>query len=195
MRKMRLFSQSIHHQSLAPLNLLHRTPADEFGVGNIDQIAHTIGRNRQFVMHHLERQDFQVSDPERLVIHFVERKLGRSRIAVLGKSIRNRGPQGLQRNRVPVNRHRMLLVIVERPHIVQTAHMIPVGMSQQNRIHVLHPGPQHLVAEIRPGINHYLNLIRAYQSRSPQSLVMTIRRLADRAMATDNRHALRSPCP
>lgn len=191
MRQMGLFSQSVHYQDPATLDLFNGIPADELGIGDVGEIPHPVGIYHEFVMHHFDGFDFQAGDPEGMVLYRVEAEFRGSRIAVFGKSVGNGGAQAVECGRVAVNRHRPFLVVVERAHIVQSSHMVAVLVGEQDGVYVFHAGPQHLIAEVGSGIDKDRGLGGADQGRCPEPLVARVGRSADRTMAADDGHALR----
>ena len=81
---------------------------------------------------------------------------------------------------------------IEGPHVVQSSDMVFVFVRQQNRVDMPDPGPEHLVTEIGPSVDHQPYVVPLEHGRSPQTVIAGIFRGADGTPAADHRHSLRS---
>ena len=70
--------------------------------------------------------------------------------------------------------------------------MVFVFVRQQNRVDMPDPGPEHLVTEIGPSVDHQPYVVPLEHGRSPQTVIAGIFRGADGTPAADHRHSLRS---
>ena len=48
----------------------------------------------------------------------------------------------------------MTLYEIERTDVIQPCRVITMRMGEEHRIQMTHPGTQHLLTEIRPGVHH-----------------------------------------
>ena len=133
--------------------------------------------------------------PERAVIDQVHVPLGRSGVFVLGEGVGVLGLDGPERFLFTEDLHGLLVDIIERPHVVQSARMVLVLVRQEDGIQVADPLCEHLHPEIRSCVDEKGHSFVFHEGRRPEPLVPRVRRPAYRTLARDNRHALRCPRP
>src|SRR3546814_9468192 len=83
------------------------------------------------------------------------------------------------------------LLSIKRAYIIQACHMIFVRMSEQYSIQLGNVLAQHLVAEIRTGIDYDIPAFPINQYGRPQTVIFNICGGAHRTIASDDRNVLR----
>ena len=84
----------------------------------------------------------------------------------------------------------LAVYVVEGADIVQAPSVVFVVVGEEDGIQVTDIGPEHLAAEIRPGVNEDFKAFILNIGRRTESLVALIRAFAHRALACYDRHAL-----
>ena len=87
----------------------------------------------------------------------------------------------------------MAVNIVQRADIVQAARMVPVVVGEENRVQMADTFPEHLLAEIRAGIDQDRPSGKFYEDGAAQAIVPRVLRPAHCAGAADDGYALRRP--
>lgn len=82
--------------------------------------------------------------------------------------------------------------IIERSDVVHSGSVVLMLMCEQYGIKALDVLPEHLLPEIRAGVDDDRFPARLYQHRCPKPLVAGIGGTADLALAGNNRNTLRS---
>ena len=91
--------------------------------------------------------------------------------------------------RLAVDIDRVALAQVEGTDVVQSGRMVLVVVREQDGVQVIHPGAQHLVAEVRSGVHQDGQAAVFHQRGGAQPLVARVGRAADLAVAADHRDA------
>jgi hypothetical protein len=76
---------------------------------------------------------------------------------------------------VAVDFHLLPLHPVERADVIQSPHMVAVGMGNQNAVQVGHMRPQHLLSKVWSYVyEDVLSAIGLYQGRCAQMFIMLV---------------------
>ena len=81
-----------------------------------------------------------------------------------------------------------MLNFIESADIIKTEDMVSMGVGNEHGIHPVHAKGQHLVAEVRRGINDNMLAGGLYIDTGSAALVMRIIGLADCTQAPDDGH-------
>ena len=92
-----------------------------------------------------------------------------------------------------IHRHHPLLQEVERTNVIHPCQMVLVFMGIHHGIQRRHLFPQHLMAEIRSGINHHGLPTNLHPQRTSQSFVTRVFRLTHGARAPNDGNSLGRP--
>ena len=198
MRRMRSETQRIDRQ--------HLRTAQFFGLGVLDGLeVRQVGQRPDAEARDLEAfgmvarhgHDLHIADTERPCgVDFVQFDLRHAAVFVLREGIVEILAHALQRPRggpdMDLVDGRRVIDEIESPHVVQTADMVLVLVSQQNGVEMPHARAEHLVAEIGSGVDDDAHAPRLDHRRGAQTVVAPVRRRAYLAAAADDGYALRS---
>ena len=81
---------------------------------------------------------------------------------------------------------------VEGAYVIQSARMVLVAVGQQDGIQVAHILAQHLLTEIRSGIDQDGQALVFYQGAGTQAFVAAVSGAANLTLAANHRDTLRS---
>ncbi len=134
--------------------------------------------------------------------HRADRKRGRHRLEIyawIGKPrlghlvhVRKKPVHGRHRCGGAKDRDDGILNFIEPADIVETENMVGMGVGNEHGIHAAHAKSQHLIAEIRRGINDDMLAGGLYVDTGSPALVARIIGPADRAGAPDGGNTGRS---
>ena len=137
--------------------------------------------------------DGDVANSKRLVgVDFVEPDCWYARIAVLGKAVRQHLEQSAAGYGVGIDVDFAKLAI--GPDVVHTAHVVVVGVGNEDAIDAPEGLGHNLLAEIGAAVNEQSRLGCLHQCRAAQPLVLGVGTLADAALAADGGYAARCSC-
>ena len=126
--------------------------------------------------------------PEGLIpVDGVDMPFRRTRIFRLGKGVGIFAVQTIGHIGLAVDIHRVALREVEGADVVQARRMIFVVVREQDGVEVVNIRTQHLVAEVRSGIDQDGQAAVFDQRSGTQALIARVRRTADRAVAGNHR--------
>jgi hypothetical protein len=104
-------------------------------------------------MPHLDREDGNISYPERVFFDPVETEIGYTGILYIGESIRKFPYDRFLRHFIGIEVHRPVLEEIIGPDIIQTGNMILMRMGKNNGIQLPDIIAKHLVPEIWCGVH------------------------------------------
>ena len=140
-------------------------------------------------MHHFDRQYVDVAHPQRLVLaKRMKLNLRHTRIEMFRETIGEIVSDGLHTGRIAI--HGDVAQIAIRPQIVQSAHMIVVGMSEQHSINLSERQWQQLLPDIRTAVDQNARGRSLQQRRRTQTVVARILAVANRTMTSYHRHTV-----
>lgn len=168
---------------------------DVVGVGDVGEVAEAEAEDGQFVVHGPDWDDRNAVDGEGQAGNQVDVHFRRAGVGLFGEDVVIFFLQGFQYVGFAEDGERAFLEIVERAHVVETAGVVFMVVGQEDGIEVADVFAEHLLPEIRPGIDQECLSFILDQGRAPQPLVSRIFRRTHFALASDHRNALRSPSP
>ena len=132
-------------------------------------------------------------DDERLLVNQMDMPFRRSGVFLFGKRVAVFAAEGIEHFPFAVDFHAAAVDVIERAHVVQSARMVFVVVGQQDGVQVAEPGPEHLAAEIRSGVDEDLQAAVFHIDRGAQPFVPGIGAAAPLAGAADDRDPLGCP--
>ena len=134
---------------------------------------------------------FHWHDREWTVIDKMDAPFRGSGIFVFGKGVAEHYLECFQHLRLTVDVYRLAVDIVERADIIKSSSVVHVIVCQENGVDMTYILPEHLYAEIRPGVDEYRQAAVLHQGCGTQPLVVRVGGAAYGAVAADDRYALR----
>ena len=152
--------------------------------------------HRQVLVHTPHGHDLDIADAEgAAVADIVECGFGQARILVIVKDIMVVVANCCQSFAVGVDVHIALLHPVEGPYVVESAHVVAVGVSDKDTLKVAHIVGEHLRPEVGTDVDEDVVAAAVGDEGSrAQSLVVLVVREADIASASDDGDTLRCSC-
>ena len=122
-------------------------------------------------MHHADGEDihFAIGGADGMLLkrlQFVEFDTWAAGIRVLSKAVGHHSAYRTKHTLFGVN-----MGVAERPHIIQSTHMIVVLMREQDGIYVGDLMAERLLAEVRPAIYEQSQAVGFYQRAATQSCI------------------------
>lgn len=151
----RLYPNAIKHEYVEIAKGIHRGRRNMLQIGRVREVVQAIGDHRQFPVYDLDRRDRQVfADVERCLRHHgVRYQLRESTAKVHGFENILKDPAEVDpRNVISEDRHRSVPEI-QRTNIVEPKDVIDVTMGYQDRVEVIDPRTQGLLAKVRGRID------------------------------------------
>lgn len=199
-REMLGFAQSIYYQQIDIDEFFLLAVVDMVHIGNVGNplplvVNKAVTQHRKILVHSADRRNGDVAHAERAAVaYIVQRGFGQSRILMIVKYIMIVVADGRKCFAISVDFHIALLRPVERPDVVDAAHVVAMGVSHKDCIKMLHTVAQHLHPEIRSYVDK--DIVAATvgdQRRGAEPLVVAVGRMADRTRTRNHRNALRRP--
>ena len=161
-RVMWLFSQSIDNQRATPFDVWNLSRIDSLHIRDISQTTDTIAHDRQVVMHHFERHDIQVANTESLMLmDLMQLDSWHTRIAMFCKTVGQHLKHPLSGQRISIHIDFAKLAI--RAYVVHPAHVVIMGMSNEDTIYLTERLIHDLLAEVGSAVYQQSCRFRLYQ--------------------------------
>ena len=118
--------------------------------------------------------------------------LRRTRIAMLGKTVRHGMHKRICRNIIGIDIH--LAELAERAQVVYSARMIIMYMGEQHRVNLSERLCEHLLTEVGTRVNEYPRVFGLHQCRATQAFVVRVGAKTRSARTSYSRHPHRCSC-
>ena len=185
-----LLPQHIQHQHLQTMQLFHFAAGDEAGVGDVGHIGDAVAQHRHFQVQHADGGDGDALHGEGAVPDRMQPELRHPRVFVRCEGVGEFPRYRLAGLRVGVNVHVAVLGKVKGADVVHAGDVVHVLVGQQHKIEVLHLFTQHLLPEVRAGVNDKPFARKIHQHGGAQPFVTRVCGFTDVAVAGDYRYAL-----
>ena len=174
---------------------LYRLFGDVVGVGKIAKAAEAESQDGQLVVHGPHGDYLHSIDAERFLSDGVQDEVGNSGVAVVAEGVGVFPPEGILDHGLGVDGECPVHEVVEGPHVIQSAGVVLVHVSEQHGVKLPYAAAQYLLPEVRTGVHHQSQSLVFDVCGGSQPLVVEVVRLADGAGAADYGHALGGACP
>lgn len=187
-------TQSINYQHLNSLKFKHLIRVDAVGIGDICQRTNAVAQDGEVFVHGLDGDDLAAGSHEGFVARdFVHVGLGETRKLVGSEDIVVVALDGLTGLGIAIELHFAMLHPVESTYVVESRHMIAVGMGDEDGVEVGDMLAQHLLAEVGADIEEDIHaIVGLEEGRSAQVAVARVGGAADLARASNHGYPLRS---
>src|SRR5579863_9950384 len=187
-RGMRLVAQGVENQHVQSFEQGNRRVRDGAEIGDVGRLAETEAENRQVAVQDGKRRPATAKEIERPVDD-VRIELGDPSVRIrLVENVLEDTPDVLHRRAVSVNGNRLALAKVEDANVIQTQQVIGVGVRKNDGVEPRHALAQRLLAEVGRRVDDHGSPVELEQHRRPGSLVVRVRRTANRAPAGNGGH-------
>ena len=154
------------------------------------RMSHAVAQNGQVVVHNAKGRHPQVSNGKRLVGQdFVQKDGGHARIAMLGKTVGQHLEQSAAGRGVGIDIDFAKLAV--GTHIVHTAHVVVVGMGDEDAVNAPEGQWHDLLTEVGTAVNEQARPWCLDECRTAQSLVVGVGTGAGVALTADGGYATR----
>src|ERR1035437_2476294 len=174
MRNVFFLSECINNQIFNTIQFLFTLFRNIICISYICKITHSETVNWQAVMEHSYRDYLKIIDIKTMFRNRNKSHFRNTRVLIFRKNIGIFLFNHLLDSLFGVNVDSVLAFIVESPYIIQPCYMIFVFMSQNYCIEFRHMFSQHLLAEVRSGINNQCSILRLQKYRSPESFIVQV---------------------
>src|SRR5215203_46884 len=101
-----------------------------------------------------DRNNGNITDNKGLKIDSIQFEVWNTGIFFVCKGIGKLTHQSIYSHLIGINLHRLFLEKIKSPNIIQACYVILMRLCEQYRIQVFYTFPEHLVPEVRRGINN-----------------------------------------
>ena len=164
------------------------------GVGQVAQSAEAETQNRQPIVYGADWYDFYSIDTEGMLVYGVENEVRNSGIAVVSEGVGVFSFQGFLDSGLGIYGESLAREVVEGPDVIQPTGMVLVHMGEKHCVKFLYPASEHLLPEIRTGIDYEPEPLIFYVCGGSESLVMEVIGAAYIAAASYHGHSLGGAC-
>lgn len=164
------------------------------GVGQVAQSAEPESQYRQSVMYGADGDNFHSVDIEWILVYGVKDEVRNSGIAVVSECVGVFSFQGFLDSGLGIYGESLAREVVECTDVIQAACVVLVHMGEKHGIEFLYPASEHLLPEIRAGIDYEPEPLIFYVCGGSESLVVEVIGAAYVAAASYHGHALGGAC-
>lgn len=164
------------------------------GVGQVAQSAEAETKNRQPIVYGADWYDFYSIDTEGMLVYGVEDEVRYSGIAVVSEGVGVFSFQGFLDSGFCIYGESLAHEVVEGADVIQPTGMVLVHMCENHCVKFLYPASEHLLPEIRTGIDYEPEPLIFYVCGGSESLVMEVIGAAYIAAASYHGHSLGGAC-
>ena len=187
-------SDTADYKDIHALESLKRFLRYVVGVGQVAQSAEAETQNRQPIVYGADWYDFHSIYTEGMLVYGVENEVRNSGIAVVSEGVGVFSFQGFLDSGFCIYGESLAREVVEGADVIQPACVVLVHMGEKHCVKFLYPASEHLLPEIRTGIDYEPEPLIFHVCGGSESLVVEVIGAAYVAAASYHGHALGGAC-
>jgi len=185
-----LKTQRVYDQCVNTLEIRNFLIGDGFHIRYISEAAKAETKDRELVVHHLNRLYLNVAYPEYvMLIYCVYVQLWDTKVQVFSKAIWHRSVESVNSTLIGIDIN--ITKLAKRTQVVESSHMIVVDMGKQDTINLTEWLAKNLLPKVRPTVDEHTCGRSLKQGGGPQAAVPRVFTPANGAVATYKRNTLR----
>ncbi len=154
----RLALKGVERQIFYTAKFIQRFIRNKIRIGNVGKGADAETKHWQLQVQNRQRNNFKAPEGKGCGRDWEEGETRQPRVIIRTENVGKIGLDLSQRFAHPIHGHVDVLLEIVGAHIVKPGCVIAVGVCKQDRINMLNVFAQHLLPEIRAGVNYQANV-------------------------------------